>query len=384
MKIPRKVLFALMGVGAMGALGSVGTMAVFTASFDYPNNTFTSGTLMLKDTTGFTSAATTLGSATAPNLTGTDPRTSSECSTAVVAQTCTNLLKSVNVASSGMEPGQYLRGTITITNAGTLPATVAMQVQNVKTNNGDNSLYGSGASGYAPCPSDIAGTGSPGTSGAQLTSGATTPGYNSAAVPITGCQDLGTALRITVQDVGGAGSQCVFGNDTGGSVGSTGTNGNDRLQAPGTSGLGVGASGLHTYVATGTSGACDDLSQTNVLGSPSSPVLPGSNPKDAFGLQTATPGNTSFAALSGGTSMIFIAGGGTTKSVVNQAALGGNLTQVPQWAASESHTFTVTLAFPNTGTTLLTDHNSDRLTVGKDNPYQGGAASFDLYWFAIQ
>jgi hypothetical protein len=202
---------------------------------------------------------------------------------------------------------------------------------------------------------------------------------------------VGKALRITIQDGGGGstGSQCVFGNDTGGTVGAVATNGNDRLQAPSTSGFSVGAAGLNTYVATGSplgtgSGACDDLSQSNVLGTASSPVLPGANPKDAFGVQTAAAGNTSLAALSGTNSMIFVPGGGATRSLVNLPALGGNLTNVPQWAVGEAHSFTVTIAFPNTGWTLLTDRNNDRYYVGNDNVYQGGAVSFDLYWFAIQ
>jgi hypothetical protein len=92
----------------------------------------------------------------------------------------------------------------------------------------------------------------------------------------------------------------------------------------------------------------------------------------------------SFAALSGTSTLIFVPGAGTTKSLTNSAALGGNLTLVPQWAANESHTFTVTLAFPDTGNTLLVDHNNDRYQVSNDNPYQGGAMSFDMYWFAAQ
>ena len=46
--------------------------------------------------------------------------------------------------------------------------------------------------------------------------------------------------------------------------------------------------------------------------------------------------------------------------------------------------FTVTLALPDTGMTRVTDHNNNIYNVGNDNPYQGGAVSFDLYWFAAQ
>ncbi|HLG71576.1 MAG TPA: SipW-dependent-type signal peptide-containing protein [Chloroflexota bacterium] len=390
MRLPRKLLFGMMGIGVVSMLGSVGTLAAFTASSDNPSNDFSAGTLQLTDTTGFTSAATSFGSAAA-NRSGTDPRNLSECSTIAIAQTCSTLIKSVNVSTDGIQPGQYLQATVALTNGGTLPATIAMQVQNAKTNNGNNSLYGSGAAGYSPCPSDIAGVSSPGSSGAQLTAGATKAGYQGAPVPITGCLDIGKALRITIQDGGGGGTgpQCLFGNDTGGTLGATSTNGNDHLQAPLTSGFSVGGTGLSTYVATGSkvgvgSGACDDLSGSAVLGSISTPVLPGANPKDQFGIQTATAGNSSFTALSGITSLIFVPGGGTTTSLINSPTYGGNLRSLPQWAAGESHTFTVTLALPNTGTTQLTDHNHDKYYVGNDNPYQGGAVSFDLYWFAIQ
>src|SRR5690242_11372256 len=97
-KLPRRLLGSMLGLGITGLVGSAGTFAVFTASSSNPGNQFTAGTLLLTDTTGFTSAATTLGGG-APNRGGTDPRSLAECSTAAIASpTCSTLIKSVNVA----------------------------------------------------------------------------------------------------------------------------------------------------------------------------------------------------------------------------------------------------------------------------------------------
>jgi predicted ribosomally synthesized peptide with SipW-like signal peptide len=390
MTVSRRVLFSILGLGIVGILGSAGTFAAFTASSFNPMNDFNSATLLMTDTTGFTSAATTLNKAgigpRAPNQTGTDPRTLAECATAVVAAQCSTLIKSVRIAASGIEPGQYVQGTITISNAGSIPATLAMQIQNLQTNNGNNSLYATGAAGFRPCGHDAAGAAAPGATGAQIPSGANTgTSYAGAAVPLAGCLDLGRALRITVQDAGanGTGPQCVFGNDTTGAG-----NGNDVLQAPASGAFGAGG-GFVVYAATGFklgsgSGSCDDLSQPSTLGRPNSPVLPGSNPKDTFGTQTDAASNASFAGISGAASLVFIPGGSPQTSIVNTPELGGDLRSVPQWASSEAHTLTITLALPNTGQTLITDHNNDKYNVGNDDAYQGGAVSFDLYWFAIQ
>ena len=392
LKVERRILTSMLGLGITGLLGSAGTFALFTASSSNPNNVFTAGTLLLTDTTSFTPATTSLGGgSSAPNQTGTDPRVQAECSTATVAAECSTLIKSVKVAGAGIEPGQYLQGTVSITNAGTLPATVSMQVQNVQTNNGNNSLYGSGATGVSPCASDIAGVVAPGATGPQLTTGLTAPGYQGTPAPIAGCLDLGRALRITIQDTGagGTGPQCLFGNDTGGALGASGTNGNNHLQAPVPGGLSTGGAGLSTFVATGAkvgsgSGACDDLSQAGASGRPNAPVLPGSNPKDVFGIQGSSTANSSFAALSGTSTLIFVPGGGTTTSLTSSPTFGGNLRSLPQWAAGETHNVTVTIALPDTGVSQITDHNHDKYSVSNDNPYQGGAASFDLYWFATQ
>jgi predicted ribosomally synthesized peptide with SipW-like signal peptide len=379
----KKVCLTVMGVGVVSSLVSVGTFATFTATTTNPGNSFAAGTLTLTDTTGSFAAFGT----TNPNSNGTtNPSTQAECATAVIASACTSLLKSVNVATQGMEPGQYLQGAITVVNSGTLPAVIAMQVQKLKTNNGNNTVA-SGATGFSACAGDIAGVAAPGTTGTQLNS--TT---NSA---IVGCNDLGTAMRITIQDAGsiggtatnvagaaapvavGTGTQCVYGHD----------NGTANTQAP--------AAGLsQTYVATGsrsgiasTTGACDNLATVSgFLGSPSTPVAAGANPKDLFGTQTggATLSTNGFAALNGSGVFVFIPGSSPSKSLTNAAAFGGNLTGVFQWLPGESHTFTVTLALPDTGVTSLTDANGDVYNVSNDNQYAGGASSFDLVWLATQ
>jgi len=173
-----------------------------------------------------------------------------------------------------------------------------------------------GAAGTSACASDIAGVAVPGASGSQLPANQTAVGYQGTPVPITGCLDVGNALRIAIQDGGanGTGQQCLFGNDTGG-----GSSGNDHLQAPAVGGLGTGGGGLAVYVATGGklgtgSGACDDLSQASVLGLVSAPVLLGANPKDRFGTQVSSAGNSSFAGLNGTSSLIFVPGGGSSNS----------------------------------------------------------------------
>ena len=56
---------------------------------------------------------------------------------ASIASACRGIIKSVNVAAKGVEPGQYLKASVTITNAGTLPATIAMQVQHLETTDGN-------------------------------------------------------------------------------------------------------------------------------------------------------------------------------------------------------------------------------------------------------
>src|SRR5690242_10509947 len=130
LRLQRRLLTSMLGLGITGMLGSAGTFALFTASSTNPGNTFTAGSLTLTDTTRFTSATTTLNNGS--NRNGADPRNGTDCTNAGIAQQCATLIKSINVAGASMEPEQYLQGKITITNAGTLPATMALQIQNVK------------------------------------------------------------------------------------------------------------------------------------------------------------------------------------------------------------------------------------------------------------
>ena len=376
----KKLCLTVMGVGVVGSLVSVGTFASFTATTTNPGNTFAAGTLTLQDTTGYTSAATTLGAA-APNLTAVspfDPRTTvATCETpsSLIGSVCTTLLRSANVAGAGMEPGQYLQGTITVKNSGTLPATVAMQIQNVSTTNGSGTTPSLGA-----CASDI--------SSVIITN---------KTGSFTGCSDIGNALAITISDAGGSGgsAHCVYG----GFDGSTTANGaNAAPIASGTTGLKF-AVPTSQFVAGGTdstsastSGACDVLSNTSSpdnLGTAASPATLASSPlaNDLFG-----PSGTSlssFAKLNGTlsganpTNLIFIPGTSTTKSLTNSATFGGQLNTIPQWKAGESHTFTITIAFPDTGVHAVTT-NGDTYNVSNDEIFQGGAVKFDLVWLATQ
>src|SRR5438132_622753 len=174
----KRVCLTVMGVGVISSLVSVGTFATFTATTTNPGNTFAAGVLTITDVTAGAAQAT------GPNITSTAANallgTGSDC-TAALASACKQLIKTVNVASAGMEPGQYVEGTITLTNpAGNLPGVFAVQVQNVtSTANTTN------------CPSDIDNAGGPG-------AGA--------------CSKLGLGLNISIEDNNGpSGTQCIYG-----------------------------------------------------------------------------------------------------------------------------------------------------------------------------
>jgi len=383
-----------MGIGVMSMLGSAGTFATFTATTTNPNNTFAAGTLKLQDTTGFTGFGSTN-----TNFVAADPRTggsANDCSAAggTVGSACTTLLRSYNVATAGMEPGQFLRGTITVTNSGTLPATMAMLIENVQARNGDGSLISlpnlttdTGAASLAnnaKCASDLgngSSPGAPGNTGQQTGNASLTSGVN----VFNTCNELGQALRITVEDT--TQSQCIYGR-AGGST-----------QAPSY----APAVSATSYLAV--SGTCDNLTSASLIGSNtgSSPVAAGTNNLlDFFGWATNahsataainsgiandTPGaGKGFVSLqSNGTDhYIFIPGTSSTKSLVNSTTFGGNLTNIAQWSPAEAHTFTVTLAFPETGVIAITDANNDKYNVGADDRFQGGGVTFDLVFTATQ
>src|SRR5581483_7593119 len=162
----KKICLTMMGVGVVSSLMSAGTFATFTATATNPGNTFASGTLTLKSVTADSGTAGRTG----PQGTFVDPTTgSTQCTGFGTAQSCAYVIQSNQVTAKGLEPGQYVQGQITLTNGpssgAVLPATVAMQIQQVQT---------------VPC-----------TSGGGNT-----------------CTDPGNAFTISISD--GAG-QCVYG-----------------------------------------------------------------------------------------------------------------------------------------------------------------------------
>src|SRR5581483_4252601 len=138
----KKVCLTVMGVGVVGSLVSVGTFATFTATTVNPGNSFSAGTLLITNANVSGSTFTTSGSVGAglqgPNITTSGASVSAgdtPVCTNVVASSCSTLIATSRVTSVGMEPGQYAQGTITVKNAGTLPAAYMVQVQNVTVTN---------------------------------------------------------------------------------------------------------------------------------------------------------------------------------------------------------------------------------------------------------
>ena len=335
----KKVCLTVMGVGVVSSLVSVGTFATFTAATTNTSNSFTSGTLSLTNVTSSVGAAqTVVGSGTAPQtLASQNASSGTDCSAAKVAASCATVLSVSNVVASGLEPGEFVQGQVAITNSGSLPATVGLQVQNLLT---------------------------------------TVPTCGTGAT----CADPGPALNITIND--SSSGKCLFGDASG-------------VQAPSGSPLQVGAA------------ACTSIITTAALGTGSSSITPATH--STFGAcltgcdpTAATAGTlASFSRNStGGTaasSLIFVPGTTiTTKSRTNAASPTGpgDLTGINQWAANspssggsaESHTFVVTIAFPDTGYTTKTI-GSDTFLYGSDNGYQGVTGtqvSFDLVFLAFQ
>src|SRR5690349_9520129 len=336
----KKVCLTVMGVGVVSSLVSVGTFATFTAATTNTSNSFTSGTLTLTNVTSSVGAAQTLvGSGTAPQtLASQNASSGTDCSSGVVANSCATVLSVSNVVASGLEPGEFVQGQLAITNSGSLPATVALQVQNLLT---------------------------------------TVPTCGTGAT----CADPGPALNITIND--STSGKCLFGDASG-------------VAAPSGSPLQVGAAACTSIITTaalGTGSSSVTRPGNSVFGA----CLTGCNPT------AATPAG-SLATFSrnatGGTpasSLIFVPGTHiTTKSLTNAASPTGpgNLTGINQWAANstssgglaESHTFVVTIAFPDTGYTTKTI-GSDTFLYGSDNGYQGVTGtqvSFDLVFLAFQ
>lgn len=341
MNLFRKVCVTVMGVGVISSLMSVGTFATFTATTTNPGNTFAAGTLKIS-TSADTSPVTTASNSnlsTAPNKTNAsgDFGSNSTCTT-VIASSCGAILVTSNVSSEGLEPGQYVKGHITIKNDGTLPAIVAVNVQQ---------MFSTAAT--TACPSDISGSG--------LTTGAGTIGA---------CAALGNALNITIHDdstFAGANGACLYGSGehtTTTNVASTSSPNSD-----------------HVAVA----GACDDVTAAVATGIK---INPGASqtPSDLFGAPAST-GLGAYAVSGAGVgTSIYVSGGDSSHSVTVGS------TTVNYWAPAESHTFTVVMAFPDQGTAsgTIAGGNSgvDTLSIGRDSVYQGGSVGFDLVWLATQ
>ncbi|HEU0167050.1 MAG TPA: hypothetical protein VFS62_04675 [Chloroflexota bacterium] len=400
----RRLCISLIGVGLASMLADGGTFAAYTATTTNPNDTFAAGTLKLTDTTGL--PTTPFNGVSAPNGNGTsDPRGSgTDCSGSSIASACKGIIKSVNVAAKGIEPGQYLTAKVTITNAGTLPATIAMQVQHLETANG-NGIGGPAAVAARPT----------GASCASELSNANTNTINATSAFLVsdrtgtfgGCTDLGKGLAITIADDGGGSvPHCVYGGFDSSTSASSPSSGSAPLasstsQAPPT-GMFV-AAGPDT-TGSSSAGTCDDLTAVGNLGTPASPIPISKSPpaNDLFGVQEADTssnacqtGTGGLAALNGCLNsgipqkLIFIPGTSTQpKSVTNAAAYGGDLTHIKQWAPGESHTFTVTIALPDAGAQVVhlngAGAGTDDLNVSNDDIFHGGAIVFDLLWLATQ
>jgi hypothetical protein len=318
----KKLALTVMGVGVIGSLMSAGTFATFTASTTNAGNTFTAGTLFLTDTK---SGASNLSGA--PNTNGTtDPSTGSTNCAAnnKVASDCGYVLKDTAVSAEGLEPGQYMQGTVTLTNNGTLPAAIALQIQNA-------------ASAAGTCAQDLT------------------------------CADVGTALRVTIEEDHSGTPACLFG----------GTGGN-ATQAPSTV----------TSAFKAVASACDDLTNATYLGSPTTAAS--TSTKSAFkaGAGTYLTGLNGAAATTAGgmTNLIWIPGSGSTVSLTAAGPF-GNISStglnIAQWAPGESHTFLVTVALPDSGYTTAAASTAT-VIKSNDDVYQNGTASFDLVFVATQ
>ena len=369
----KKICLTVMGVGLVSSVVSVGTFASFTAMTTNPSNTFAAGTLNLTNTT------TNVASLVGPNITlnaGNPAPRNAECSTATgyVASACSTVFASSQVTGYGLEPLQYYRTKVTLKNNGTLPATIGVQLQNLEDYAGGatpvtSSPYLGAAytsylqSGHLPsCPGDLA----------NQPAGAPTTGHGA-------CTALGSALNITVQDdrtAPSASTQCIYGQGgaspaapTGGSI-STGT-------------LAAVSSACDNITATGS--LASQLGHVQTAGDAFGGTTAGGSTADASG--TTAP-NVSFFNLgkyrgaSSGYPTIWIPGSSTSGTSTGKSLT--TATTIAQWAPGETHDVTITLAFPDTGTTSRTDGNGDVYAVGNEVQFQGGAVAFDLVWVAFQ
>jgi predicted ribosomally synthesized peptide with SipW-like signal peptide len=338
----RKVCLTVMGVGVISSLVTVGTFATFTATTTNTSNTFATGTIQMTNVaTGvFTSNVLVPAGFTAPQtISSGDAGSGTDCGTAVVAKACAKVLNATTVVSSGVEPGEFVQGEVTITNSGNLPATVAMQVQNLTT---------------------------------SVPSCGTTAGLGTADT----CADVGPQLAVTIEDV--TKSYCVFG-DKGGSQAPTGS-----PLLPITTGT---CTAINTSAVLGTgSGSASGPPSHEVFGA----CLSGTCASTTAGTLAAYNYNNGTNSVTTTGSLIYIPGSGG-KSLLNTATT-GDLTNIAQWTAAgaggggsaESHTFKITIGFPDTGFAAGQTLGSDNIVWGNSNAYQNASVSFDLVFYAIQ
>ncbi len=316
----KKACLTVMGVGIVSSLVSVGTFATFTATTTNPGNSFAAGVLTITDIAAGTFAPAIGG--VNPNVTGAASALingASDC-TATLNSACKTVIKTSNVAAAGMEPGQYVEGTITLTNpAGNLPGIFALQIQNIKS-----------LANTTNCPSDI----------------------NSAGGSGGVCSPLGSGLNITIEDNNGPapGAQCIYG----------------KASTPvATAGTGAG------WIAV-TTGGCDDITGAALTAAVNANAL--------YGDGTASNGIAAFGSiLANGASAkpIYIPGATSTGAATVDTST------INRWLAAESHVLKIRIGFPNTGTTTAVV-GGNTVQNGKEDKYVGGSVSFDLVTIATQ
>ncbi len=328
----KKVCLTVMGIGVVGSLVSVGTFATFTAVTTNPGNTFAAGTLLIDNVIGDTSGALTgFNSSSGSNITqaASNLGTAATC-TGVVSSACGTVIQTSKIAGAGMESGQYVQGQVTVKNTGTLPATFQLQLQNIAST-ASSASFCSGVAGGA-------------------------------------CAKLGDGISIAIEDLNGPGNakQCIYGK-----------NGTTTLQGAAPTQVVSSAAGNATPVAcnaaltTPTSAGLSTAPQTNeIFGSSGS-----SNTFFTLGSTTNTSNNS-----------IYIPG----KLAVGSCPNGNNAKATYagvtfcQWDAGETHTFTITMVFPDTGTSSSISLGTNSVTVGTETKYEGGSVGFDMIWFSAQ
>ena len=386
----KKVCLTVMGVGIVSSLVSVGTFATFTATTTNPGNTFAAGTLTLVNTINNPSVGTAgpnIIDFTGGDLAGSQPAgcTSGASATACATAFATSKITTTTAGAagtaasgatvtSGLEPGQYIQAVITLKNSGTLPALMGLQIENAgSTYCGQTLTQGNETFTAISCPTDVS---------------------DDTNISFSSTYKLGHALNVTIQDettsvtapnsgntagssTGPTTEQCIYGSSSGG----TGV----TAQAP------VADGSYYKPFTAGT--ACDTINSAAKLGTGGSVASGGiSTAGSSAGVYTAWAFDSNGAnaldlvtlgAGANNSHTIYIPG--QWYNVAGTAVSAQTATDIREWGPGETHTLTITIAFPNTGTTSYTDTTyGDKYTVGADENFQGGLAGFDIVWLAQQ